>query len=251
MLLDLGRGMRPRAAGRNWLPGQLSGLIGWYDMADSATITNTGIYLDALADKSGAGNDLAGLTDNRPRIDTVTQNGLAMFDCLHGSVGKFMSLDGTSSGAPPTGLSSMASSISVVFKQSSTNSAGALIALKDTNFADALVPDLQLSGRAYLPDDTGSGYIQLDPTPMPRGSAYCLTFVWSGSGIACYVNGELEGSDSAAGSNYINRFVLGYRVYTASLWRGAIGEVCVLNRALTDDERTAMESYLMTKWEIV
>lgn len=250
MLLNLGLGMRPRCArsATLFIPSSLSGLIGWYDAADAATITESGGLVSGLADKSGAGNNLVGSGNNKPHTGNATLNGLNVINFTDGSFAKLLSLSGTASGALLTGLSAMASSISFVFKQDAAASSGAPICLKSTTNADSLIPDLSTGGIGYFPDDSSTSFLQVNPTQTPRGTAYCLTLIWSGSGITLYKNGTQIATDTAAGSNYLNRFVLGYRVATSQKWSGSIAELCVINRALTSEERGELENYLMDKW---
>lgn len=250
MLIELGRGMRPLKPAQNFTPAKLSGLIGWYDAADAATITAASSLVSNLADKSSASNHLVGLSNNKPITGALTQNGLNLLNFNDPTYAKFLSLTGASSGGALSGLSSIASTIAVTFKQNTTASNGAILSVKSTINADAFVPDLGSSNRGYFPQSTGASFMNLNPTTMPRGSAYCVVFRWSPAGITCHVNGVLQGSDTLASANYIDRFVLGYRCATSMLWRGAIGEVCVINRGITDAERVSLQNYLMTKWGI-
>ncbi len=249
MLITLGFGLRPRQRAA-WIPSTLDGLIGWYDAADPASLVLESGLVSQWSDKSPAGHHLLGAGDNKPHTGTVMQNTRNMVDFKDGAYAKYLSLSGSVTGGALSGLSSMASTLSFVFKQDAVNSAGAVVSIRNAAYADAFVPDLNNANRAYFPDDTGIGYMQFNPTIMPRGTAYCVTFVWAASGIKCYINGALQGTDNAAASNYIDRFVLGYRCSTGASWKGAIGEICVLDRAITDSERAKLEEYLLKKWGI-
>lgn len=250
MLIDLGRGIRPLKTGA-WSPNKLSGLIGWYDAADTGTITHASSFIGQVNDKSGAGNHLLGSGSNKPSTGTLTINGLNTINFEETGYNRFLSLDGTLTGPAPAGLSSQQSTVAFIFKQSTTASNGAPIAIKSTINSDAFVADLGTTNRGYFPQSTGANFMHLNPTVMPRGSVYCVVFVWSqADGIKCYVNGTLAGSDPAASTNYINRFILSYRPSTGLYWRGAIGEICVLNRAINNTERAALTTYLKRKWGI-
>jgi len=58
------------------LPSQVAGLAGWYDAADTATITAAGGLASQWDDKSGLGNHVVqGTTTNKPATGFVTLNG--------------------------------------------------------------------------------------------------------------------------------------------------------------------------------
>ena len=66
--------LRPRATGFN--PKSISGLVGWWDASDSATVTLNSGNVSAWADKSGNGRTLSQATAaNQPAYTTGAVNG--------------------------------------------------------------------------------------------------------------------------------------------------------------------------------
>ena len=66
--------LRPRASGFN--PKSLPGLIGWWDAADSSTVTLNGSTVSEWRDKSNSGFHLSQATAaNQPSYDTASLNG--------------------------------------------------------------------------------------------------------------------------------------------------------------------------------
>lgn len=79
----MGHAMR-RAASQlasSFSPLTLSGLKGWWDASDTATITSAATLVSQITDKSGVGNHLLQSVDaNKPKTGTRTQNGLNVLD---------------------------------------------------------------------------------------------------------------------------------------------------------------------------
>jgi len=57
-------------------PSDIPGLVGWYDASDEATIEVTGSLVNAWLDKSGFGNTVTATLGDRPKTGTKTINGM-------------------------------------------------------------------------------------------------------------------------------------------------------------------------------
>ena len=259
MLTKLGYLTRPIARATNttsnpntpWLPTDLSSLYGWWDASDTSTIQeadNAG-RVSQWNDKSAQANHLLQTTpNNQPDTGTTTINGLNSI-AFGVTAAHFLSPNGALTGTLSE-VDAQDISIHVIFRQSNTNSSGALISLKSTNGSDSLLPNFSTTNRYYGPNNTGSSYRIINPSPFDKSTTHLLGFEGNATDISLYKNGALQTSEgAAAGSNFFNRFVLGYRASASQLWRGEIGEIIISN-ALNTADRQAVEGYLTNKWGI-
>jgi hypothetical protein len=67
-----------------WSPLNLSGLLGWWDASDTATITDTAGAVSALNDKSGNGYHFSKVGSGTLTTGSRTQNGLNVIDSAAG-----------------------------------------------------------------------------------------------------------------------------------------------------------------------
>lgn len=259
MLTKLGYLTRPIARATNttsnpntpWLPTDLSSLYGWWDASDPTTIqeANNAGRVSQWNDKSSQGNHLSQINaTNQPDTGTTTINGLNSF-AFGGAAAHFLSPDGALTGTLSQ-LDAQDVSIHVVFRQSNTNSTGALISLKSTNGSDSIMPNFSSLNRYYGPNNTGSSYRIINPSPFDKSTVHLLGFESNATDISLYRNGILEVNEgTSAVSNFFNRFVLGYRTSANRLWVGEIGEIIISN-ALNTADRQAVEGYLANKWGV-
>lgn len=107
------------------------------------------------------------------------------------------------------------------------------------------------SGIFQVNTNQAGAHTSLDSTtPLAIGATYVHSFVKETSTGTHYLNGAADGtgtvSDAVSGAG--NQLYLGYTP-TGAYLSGFVGEVLVYDRALTTDERQAVEAYLTTKWQ--
>lgn len=266
--------LRPRASGFN--PKSIAGLLGWYDAADSSTITiATGV--SAWADKSGNGYTLRQSTaNNQPATGTRTIGGKNALD-FDGS-NDVLSLGTT----PPEYLLNLASSraitLFVVTASDVPNFVSRLISMQRTG------KNSNDSGLFFGRHTNGSGTIELavgggDSTTNDQlDRNYLPGFVDTSTATAIY-SASISAADNTAtihknGTNQslTSRYGtmqpsgwLGFgtgnhvldvgssRSQTgvdAAHWNGVLGELLIYTRAVSATERTAATRYLGKKWGI-
>lgn len=220
-------------------PAADTGLLGWFDAADAATITDVSGAVAEWADKAGG----AALTQTsslfRPVTGQRTQNGLNILDC-QGSA--FM-----------TRADVLPSSGDIVFH-------GVFVVDAVTNAFETLVSvdatiDFQVdAGNASQFDDrltlAGAGEsVSLAGGPFSGAVVLSILFDRTATGTAeVYVSDTLRGQTGYTTSldNAVNLYIMTNRTQNAYL-DGAICELA-LTRTLTN--RAEYHAYLAAKWGV-
>ncbi|MEX2172482.1 MAG: ThuA domain-containing protein [Pirellulales bacterium] len=106
-------------------------------------------------------------------------------------------------------------------------------------------------------EGAGFGGVQnlfTQPGEFARLRRLCLTSSVGKQGVALRVDGEPNGKrDRAAGKMRMNQLVVGARIYGGGeqpqgFYAGAIAEVLIYDRVLSDTERAAVDGYLAAKY---
>jgi len=241
-------------------PGSLSGLTGWWDASESATLFDADTGGSAatadgevgrIEDKSGAGRNFFQATSgNRPTRKTAVQNGL---DVLR--------FDGTSdrmetSQAFSDFVDSTEGTVFVVCKATAV----------DTNSGTQPSNDVVLTeaGGAHgfvmlRSDDTAAAfgfgvspfaYTTASLTYVP-GSWKVFSTLHDGTDLAFHINSGSPATGALATRNFMgSSLVLGANNNVSQFFDGDVGEVITYNVALGTADREAVETYLMSKWGI-
>ncbi|MFM7537534.1 MAG: LamG-like jellyroll fold domain-containing protein, partial [Acidimicrobiales bacterium] len=201
----------------------------WVDATDAATaITNSRGAVTRWNDKSGNGNDLT--WNDAATYDTAGLNGLpAVRTTGLGSLYSNRNFTGTGS------------TVIAVARMTSTSPAGSIVG--GTGWF--------LGWHAGLQDRTYANYQWVACCGSPSSTQAILYGLSAGSGTArAYRNGALQASINGSFSG-LNGLAIGAREAGGTEFGvGAISEVIVYDRVLSDSDRQAVERYLARKWGV-
>ena len=239
----------------------LGSLTAWLDAADVSTLTEVTGGVQAWADKSSHGRDLAAADVNgQPQANVSLQNGLSM-----------LTFDGTDDVLCATEATSLGEQLSifVVGRTAVRRNYNGILSLRNSTQETALLElywqagstDLGSGNLVYLTDrGVDTSYLQQNDAPPGIGNAY-LASVLIGTAANFEMRMNLQPQspiDNSNGSDLLPRAAaplcvgLGYGATTAgNVLSGDIGEVIVFDRRLGPVEVAAVEDYLNAKWGIV
>lgn len=266
--------LRPRASGFN--PRAISGLIAWYDAADSATLTvSTGV--SSWADKSGNGYTLRqSIGNNQPATGTRTIGGKNALD-FDGS-NDLLSLGTT----PPEYLLNLSAfralTLFAVLQSDSPNSIRRVASLQRTgkNSNDTGVyfgRHVTSSGSTEMAagagdstsnDQASKNFIRSFSDTSGDAGIYCASVSAADNALTIHKNGTSQTLTTRYGTGSASAFLgegtgnhtldIGANRGTSnaidSYWDGMVGEVLIFTRRLSDTERAAVQKYLGGKWGI-
>lgn len=247
--------LRPVASGFN--PKSISGLVGWWDPSDSATVTTASGAVSQLNDKSGLGrNATQGTANNRPSY-SGTINGRNV-----------MTFDGTNdflvTGLESNTLTGFATFFCVCqasadWTDADANNKSPLYGRNSSDLAASYGLNLSnISGNNALNVTwRGGGFNAINGPTVAKGTPQLLVGSLNSTTRFRRVNGTATnvslagtaGTNAAAG-NFLN---IGQDPPAGVLnrfWKDLIGEILVYDRTLTTDEIKKIESYLGKKYGI-
>jgi hypothetical protein len=238
-----------------WTPAELA-TAAWYDASDSSTLTTNGNSVSEWRDKSGNTNHAVQANASlQPQTGTGASaiNGLNTL-VSQAAVGEFMTM--------PRAITLSDYSVFGVLKADSdpVDALTRMGVLAGTSNAwDGFTMSfMEPSGgiiRANTEDDSGK------VAAVPLGTCTSLTtpFIYSNVRVKSpvnidtyYYNGN-SGNSGGALTNNLTLKVL-FRGYAGQIggngqpWNGSVGEVIVVNSALSADLRLKVEGYLAHKW---
>lgn len=223
----------------------LDNLVLWLDGADGTTITQSGGYVSAWANKSSLGtlNNATATAAEQPAWvshASASGNSVVRFDGVN---------DRIYAGSDP--------SLEI------TNATGMTLMLE-------LQSDLAKSGRQYFVDKHSGGangyfgYIDTNRSVFFRfgvnavqtganaitGDYQVVTIMGSSSALSIYVDGMLKGSATGAYSwaSTPEAFVFGDTSAHEGALKANLGELLIYNTVLSPADRAANEAYLVAKW---
>jgi hypothetical protein len=240
--------LRPKAAG-GFTPKSLAGLVGWWDAADSSTITvATGV--SDWRDKSGVGSGktlLQTTANNQPTLSTLKGKGALSFD---GSNDRLV----TSGNVTLVGEGAVWTVFSVI----QSDGTGAM--LNQDDFSSPRPPQFQRIWTGTSPTKTARVFVQnaagtatgaISQGVIANGVACVVSTRQSSDTSDIWVNGANNGTASLSpNTTRFSKVVEVGSIGAASFFTGFIGEIVVYERALTTSERQTVERYLGKKWSI-
>lgn len=244
--------LRPRAAG-GFNPKSISGLVGWWDPSDAATVTTASGAVSQLNDKSGLGRNATQSTANNRPSYTGTINGKNV-----------MTFDGTNdrlvTGLESNTLTGFATFFCVCQVSSGLSDAAANnktpLYGRDSTTANSYGINLStISGNLALNVTwRGGGFNALDGPTVAKGTPQLLAGTLNTTTRFRRVNGTAAngtlaataGTNAAAG----NFLTIGEDPTQLRYWSDLIGEILVYDRTLTTDEIKTIEAYLGKKYGI-
>lgn len=223
-------------------PDSISGLLRWFDMSDQSrlftdTAKTTPVSADldpigAVEDKSGNGNDATQTGGNRPIYRTNVQNGL--------SIARF---DGVSHYLNMPASVHTQGEFFVVSSHGDT-STGVIL-------GHSVNVDLIRFNNNALNHRIADGTIDIlvNTTNGDTSVFHLLDASMTATTVNAYVNGVTAGNDTHSGSSMSFDLIGVFNM--SALWlNGDIGEILIYDHALTSEERTSIQNYLMNKWGI-
>lgn len=238
-------------------PDEISGLTGWWDASDSASLfdaTTGGSVVAAdgqvarFEDKSGNSRHFTQATsDNRPIRKTAVRNSLDVirFDGSDDSMSNAATYEDviTSTAcsvfivASATSIASNGSTVynNVTVLTSSGDPAHGFVSFKSGGTANSWGYDTGFRG-------TGASY--------SSGDWAVFTTTHDGSTLAFRVNGGSQSTETLGTRQFLNYPLTLGQNYTFWRFDGDVGEVITYNVALSNAEREEVESWLMSKWGI-
>lgn len=223
-----------RFASGEFLPTDVTSatLEGWWDAADTGTITDTAGAVSQWDDKSTNGRDFKQLSASlQPETDSRTVNSLNVLDFL----ADVMALD-----SDITFVGDF-TAVFMIFKDdttvgtvaSSTNSAQIVYQIRSTNTVT----------RTRVNNDNG------DVTLTTPNAAQIAIVRRVGSTLEHYVNsGASMGTDTIATTNTITKLIGAFNTSGGTDFDGAIGEVSYYDDSVSDAELNQLGSSMADKW---
>jgi hypothetical protein len=268
LYVAVGSNQWERAALSTWspfTPASVTGLQAWYDASDASTLfdaTSGGSLVAAdgavarWQDKSGNGRHFTqSSSGSRPLRKTSQQNGLAtlLFDGANDLLTGPDIADYLQSGQAET--------VFVVMKTLSTGERHEILSKQDQAGGWRFLIESDNKATLFF-DSNASNRTTVATSSVVSTSAYTL-LAWKASGgslttsAAIYRNGTTLGT-SVSGSvasvpDNSDALVCGASYYQGAAYdtiNGNIAEIIIYDAALSDTDRAAVESYLMTKWAI-
>lgn len=235
----------------NFSPLSISGLVGWWDASDTATITASSGSVSQLDDKSGNGYHLTQATGvKQPTTGTRTINSLNALDFVSAS----------SPSLKRTGISSVGGNAHTFFAVARADSAGAVpymrvLTLNTTGGNDY---DNATSISAILRTNTNAEFCsyynnaQRQTVAGADDAAHIVAVVRNGDTITGWVDGGSGTSATGLGTTAlaINQIWMGNYPIENAGWDGIIGEVIWYNSALGTTDRESVRDYLNSKWAV-
>jgi hypothetical protein len=233
-----------------WTPAQLSSsiLTGWYDAADTATITHSSNDVSQWDDKSGNDRHVLQPTGSeQPLTNTNTVNGLNVINFVHAD-------DHTlQTSATCTWLNSTAFHIFALLKPSNA---------VDKRYFVGTNQGVNNKGLHVGYDDANSWAIDFyndrnNTMQTVRGTDPLMVMIsYLDPGSHTFENGtEASGSDPANPANDLacdsGKFNIGcgFQITTFT-WDGDIGELFVIKGSITTALRQKAEGYFANKWKL-
>ena len=239
--------LRPLASGFN--PKRISGLEGWWDGSDSATVTLDGNNnVQELRDKSGKGRNMAQTTaNNRPAV-SATINGRTV-----------MTFDGSSDFLATTGTVNFTQwTAFTVVKPGRLEAGGEGILTTDPLSAPRGPQIMRWAGTTYqsVGFPTSTPIVESAATAAAIGVIRLVSVVQTASALEMWIDNSSNGSSVGGQQAYAARMAIGIAIYNAAndsgsgFMSGDLGEVIYYGRALTTDERYKVQNYLAQRWGI-
>lgn len=205
----------------------------WQDTSRTSPITADGQLIKGVTDKSSNGAHLSEAT-HPPTHKTSILNSR--------SIGRFNGSDTLLTAAvlsPGTTIS-----IFYVYTGASASAGSSRGVVGNTGAGGKLIT----RNNNIWPNDS---FASMTPSPsLGTQSVIGLVYDYDGDTYAAYENGALSISDSVARTPLATTVTIGRDNNTVTYFSGDVGEVVIVNRAVTGTERSNVTSYLGGRWGI-
>ncbi|MBP7710634.1 MAG: prepilin-type N-terminal cleavage/methylation domain-containing protein [Rickettsiales bacterium] len=239
----------------------IKGLAAWYESTseksfsstidqDSSTNNAVTVWNDINPQSTSTFNASPLASNNQPILKKAAINNLpaVFFD----GVNDYLAADSLASYF--SGEDLPISVFVVLNKMGSAAAQQNFISFSNSSATDPLIWFPITSGACTI-SRRSEGIIIASPSiVVTSNKAQILSFVSSGTTASGYLNGAtmFSGSPSDVPTTSLNQFSIGAisRITPQYFFNGAIGEIIIFNRALTDEERLSIDRYLGKKWSI-
>jgi hypothetical protein len=243
--------LRPLASGFN--PKTISGLVGWWDPSDTATVTTASGAVSQLNDKSGLGRHATQtVANNRPSYSGTINGRNAM--TFNGTTNRLVT------GLESNTLTGFATFFCICRVDSgwsnvTANNKTPLFGRDSTTSNSYGINLSTISGNLALNVQwRGGGFNAVDGPTVAKGTPQLLVGSLNTTTRFRRVNGTAAnvalaataGTNAAAG----NFLTIGEDPTQLRYWSDLIGEILVYDRTLTTDEIKKVEAYLGKKYGI-
>lgn len=217
--------------------------------ADFGPILGSG-SLTRWADVSLNENDATSTSPNQPSLIDDAINDLPAVSFVPGTTGNFLSV--------PSGVSgfSAGTSIFIVAKPKALTANSQILSLGSSgSMNNAVTVSINSSGEPTLSvyDSSGSPTSASASTAFSTAAFHLYEFVQNGTTATLFVDGIQAGQNTAMNSlptvtmtgSFIGQSVVGGNYFT-----GDIAEIMVYNTALSQSSRSALEAFLLHKYQL-
>jgi hypothetical protein len=217
-----------------WLPSDLSGLGGWWDASDAATVHATAGAVDSWDDKSGNGHTLTATTTARPTTGTRTLNSKNVFD-----------YDGTTDN-----LRNAAWTVTDPYTI-------CVVALNDSGAnatTQSMVGSVATAAGGRLQKTTGNAWAISSGSTLSAGtvdtSAHTFIALIKSGATAAVLSIDGAETTGQSGTNDYNGFGVGAAIFggPTEFWNGTIAEVIVYTVSKDATSRASLYTYCKAKW---
>lgn len=236
-----------------------SALVAWFDPWDSATITQSGGLVSAWANKAGPGNFSASGTQ-RPTYSATAIQGNAPGITFNGSTNILIA-----SGVAPGAVSSMSFFMLTECDNNHdggdqhelatyvANGDGGFYAAHSANFLYGEPFRGTIGAQAFGVNSEHSNWFGVPQQGIqpPQGKQTVrMGSTWDGTNQTFYLDNRAAPGVANTGALVSpGSLVIGNRADGANAgWTGAVGEIIMLNRAATSDERDYLQSWFTRKY---
>ncbi len=241
--------------GSPFAPTDISGLVGWFDMQDSSSFTNSGGFISAITNKATSVSWTE--ATNQPAYNTTAINGLPAMD-FDGTNDKINSTTDTTLISTLNGDNAF--TLFYVAKFDTVDRAESVfgIANSATNNGFRGFGQNTTASGTWQANGNTTGAVATIVDSAGGSNANNNIFEWysSGGNISLQVNGgsaDPNASSWAVGSTpSVNRASLGSRPRLTNdhFFDGKLGELIFYNSNLSSTNRASVRTYLSTKWNI-
>jgi hypothetical protein len=223
---------------------EFNGVALWLDASDSSTIILSGSNVTTWKDKSGNGNDAT--ASSIPTLSTINS-----IQAMNMTNGPYF-----------TGPVSITTSTMTCFAVANTTRAlpntirdQRLVSLvsagNDGDKIDSAIGLYNSSSANTSAIGTYRNSLYGPAVAISSNSPFIAVSQYDGTNVSLWRNGTAGNPVTSTGSFAITKYGIGNQATpTTEYWEGTIGEVIVLNIALTDAQRQQIEGYLAWKWGI-
>lgn len=222
-------------------PNAVSAIAGWYDAADTSSITNSGGFASQVNDKSGTGNNATqGTAANRPSTGAVTINSLNALGC-DGS-NDYLVIPVATLGANQPALSIAAvflpnnatTSLYVISNNNGSSGGRSQVFNQSANMGAAAV--------TRVSPTSGSTILQIVRTPANGANRVTTLKINS--------DAELSSAPSTRGSVAGTAAAICSFGNPSGYLNGSIGEIIVAQTQWTNAQANRIAHYLAGKWGV-